>query len=524
MTAGTGRLIRLALRRDRWVLPLWVLPMALLPAAYAASFRGLYPGGVGLREYHDSVAANPAMLSTVGPILGSSLGAVVAWRCGFLLALVGLAGLLTVVRHTRAEEDAGRRELLGAGAVGRLAPLAAALAVAAGALLALGAVAALALGAGGLPWPGAVALGGSFALAGLVFAAVGAVAAQLARSAGAARGVALGVLGAAYALRAAGDAAGPGGGAAWLSALSPLGWAQRVRPFAGERWWLLGALAAVAVLLAAGAAAVQARRDLGAGALPQRRGPAAAGWALRGPVGLAWRLHRASLLGWLAGLTLVGLVVGGASAGIDEMVASSRELGDLLPRLGGAAAMRDTYLAATAGIMALAAAGYAVSATLRLRAEESAGRAEPILATGLGRLRWAGSHLLFALGGPVLALLGYGVGSGLTAHDPGGALAAAAAQVPAVWVLAGVALAACGLLPRLAAGVAWGALGLCVLLSLVGALAGLDQWVLDLSPFAHAPRLPGGTAHAAPLLWLAGTAAALLAAGLAGLRRRDLAG
>jgi ABC-2 type transport system permease protein len=36
------------------------------------------------------------------------------------------------------------------------------------------------------------------------------------------------------------------------------------------------------------------------------------------------------------------------------------------------------------------------------------------------------------------------------------------------------------------------------------------------------PKLPGGTLTATPLLWLAGVAIVLLAAGLAGFRRRDL--
>jgi len=46
--------------------------------------------------------------------------------------------------------------------------------------------------------------------------------------------------------------------------------------------------------------------------------------------------------------------------------------------------------------------------------------------------------------------------------------------------------------------------------------------VLDVSPFTHVPKLPGGTVTAAPLFWLSVIALALSVAGLAALRRRDI--
>jgi ABC-2 type transport system permease protein len=69
---------------------------------------------------------------------------------------------------------------------------------------------------------------------------------------------------------------------------------------------------------------------------------------------------------------------------------------------------------------------------------------------------------------------------------------------------------------------AWTALGLVVVIDLFGQVLQLPQWVLDISPFTHAPRLPGGTVSAGPLLWLGLIALACSAAGLAGLRRRDI--
>ena len=136
-----------------------------------------------------------------------------------------------------------------------------------------------------------------------MFGAVAAVTAQVAESARAANGLAVGVLGAAFALRAIGDA-----GPHWLAWLSPLGWAQAMRAFADERWWLLLALLALAALLRVGAARLAARRDLGAGILPPRPGPARG--RLRTPLALAWRLQRGALAGWAAGFAILGAAFG----------------------------------------------------------------------------------------------------------------------------------------------------------------------------------------------------------------------
>jgi ABC-2 type transport system permease protein len=158
--------------------------------------------------------------------------------------IVGLISLLTVIRHTRTEEETGRRELLGATVVGRHAGLAAALAATFGANLVLAALVALGMLSQDLPASGSLALGLELAAAGWIFAAVGAVAAQLTDSAAGARAIAISALGAAYLLRVVGDLSGQaGGGLSWLSWLSPIGWAHRIRPYGDERWWLL-ALAA----------------------------------------------------------------------------------------------------------------------------------------------------------------------------------------------------------------------------------------------------------------------------------------
>src|SRR5215217_5551305 len=235
--SGTGALVRLILRRDRVVLPLWVLSLSLLPVAIANTMYDLYPTAAERQSYIDIVTSTPTFLALYGHAFGHSLGAITAWRLGGTVLFVGLASLLSVIRHTRAEEEAGRRELLGATVVGRQAPLLAALLVTIGADLALGAIAAVSLIAYGLPAWGSVAFGLSWAAFGWAFAAIAAAVAQATEGARAARGISIAVLGLSLALRMAGDV-GKEDGPSWISWLTPFGWIQHIHLYGDQGWWI----------------------------------------------------------------------------------------------------------------------------------------------------------------------------------------------------------------------------------------------------------------------------------------------
>ncbi|WP_244200664.1 ABC transporter permease [Micromonospora arborensis] len=526
---GTGHLLRLILRRDRVLLPIWILLLAVLPASYASTYAGLYPTADERAAYLAGTASNPSIVALLGPVYGDSVGALTVQRAGLLALIVGLIGLLTVVRHTRTEEEAGRRELLGATVLGRYAGLTAALLVTYAANVLLGLLTAGGLVAAGLPGAGSVLFGAGVALTGVVFATVGGLAAQLTESASGARGIGVGALGLAFVLRLGGDAGGSGGSAEWLSWLSPLGWAARGRAYADERWWVLLLPVLFSAVVALVAYPVSVRRDLGAGVFPSRLGPATAGAGLAGPFGLAWRLHRGQLLGWTVGFGLLGLVLGGAADAAGDAVQGNQQLAEIMSRLGGSSALAEAYLGGTLSLTALAAAGYGIQAALRARAEETAGRVEPLLATAVSRARWLAAHLVFALLGPAVVLavagLATGLAYGLSVSDVGGELprllGAGLAQVPAVWVLAGLAALLVGWLPRFSGG-AWAVLAGCLLLGQLGAVLELDQWALDLSPFTHTPQVLGQDWSATPLAALTAAAAALLTLALLTFQKRDI--
>jgi ABC-2 type transport system permease protein len=527
--AGSAELGKLAVRRDRVMLPVWIYVLTAVMAGTAYSFKKLYTTPASRAAVAASTSHNAALLALAGPIFGSSTGALTVWKYGAAsAALAALMSIFVVIRHTRADEEAGRLELIESTAVGRPAALAVGLLLAAAADCVLAAAMAGALIAVGLPPGGAAAAGLAIAACGLVFTAVAAVTAQLAGTARGARGSAIGVLAAAYVLASIAAVGSPGLG--WLGWLSPIRWAEQVRAFAGDRWLLLVLPVVAAAVLTGASVVLAARRDMSAGLVPPRPGPARADPSLRGPLGLAWRLQRGNLAGWATAALLYGAAAGSVAKGIGSLLGSGAQVRDAITRLGGQAGLTDAYLAAVMTLMGLAAAGYATAAVLRLRSEESADRAEPVLAAATGRVRWGASHLTVAAAGAAVMLaaagLGAGLGYGLRAGDVGTQLprllGAALAQLPAALVLAGVAVLLFGVAPRSCVAGGWCALALAALLTLFGPTLRLAQWVQDISPFTHVPKLPGGAAGPASLVWLVAAAVALTAAGMAGLRRRDI--
>jgi ABC-2 type transport system permease protein len=522
--SGTLGMLRLYLRRDRISLPLWVLLLSVpLATVYVGSIEKVYPTQAALAGFAASIMASPAQRALYGQVYNDSLGAVGIWKAGMFHLLIAVAVILTVIRHTRADEETGRTELVDSTAVGRYASLTAALILSFGASIVTGAIGAAGLLATNVPSGGSLAFGGALAGSGLVFTAVAAVAAQLSPSARFARGAAFAVLGAAFTLRAIGDA-----GSGTLSWFSPLGWSLQVKPYAGDRWWVLLLHLATAAILTAVAYRLLAGRDVGAGLVAERGGPGTAAPALGNVFGLAWRLDRGALLLWTIGLCLYGLLMGSVVHGIGEELGDSSVARDIVARMGGTSALEEAFIAVAFTMMGMVAAAFAISLTLRLHQEESAQRAETTLAGAVSRTRWLASHLVAALVGSAMAILAAGVAGGLVygfaAGDVGGKLAtvvgSAAVQLPAVWLLAAVTLALFGLAPRFTP-VAWGVLVGFIALYLIGSLAGFPQWLLDLEPFAHTPRV-GGDFTAVPLLWLLAIDSVLIVLGGMAFRRRDV--
>lgn len=521
---GTALLLRFIARRDRVRVLVWAVAIVALIALTAASVKGLYPTQADLDEAAAASEGNAAAIAFNGPALALNTvgGQIVFQVSSVALVTVGLMSLLMIGRLTRGEEEAGRLEMLRALPIGVHAPTAAAWITVTAMNLFIGVLVALTLAGLGLPGVGSVTMGGALALFGVLFATLALLAAQITENTRVVYGITGSVLAAAFLLRAIGDA-----GNHTISWLSPIGWAQRTQPYAGERWWpfLVTVAATAAAALASGGFAT--RRDLGAGLVAPRRGPEHADPALGRPLGLALRLQRGTVVGWSIGVLIMGAAYGAIAPSIDEFIGNNKALAEMMARAGGASLV-DSYLATSFRIVALIGAGFAVQSTLRLRGEESGQRAEPVLATPVSRRRWAMSHLTMACAGSVVMLLvagvsvgaGYGIAGHTLSRLPA-MIGAAVVYAPAMWLLVGFAVAIIGFFPR-ATVVAWVVLIACLVVGFLGDILGLPGWTAKLSPFENVPQLPAAGFSAVSPLVLTGLAMVLMAAGLFGLDRRDI--
>ena len=521
--AGTGALVRLVLRRDRIRLAVWIIALVGITAASAAGVAATYDTPAEIASYQRNVGSSPAGIAMAGPPVGlDRIQGIVVYETSLTVLLgVAIMTAMTVVRHTRAEEELGRTELLASGVVGRHAGTAAAVLVAAAAAVLVG------LGVTGSVLaqdfgPGhALLYGASVAALGLVFTAIATVAAQVFSHGRTATGATLAVLGLAFALRAIGDV--QESGLVWLS---PIGWSQQVRLFEADRWWPLLVSLIFALLLLGGAGWLTTRRDVGAGVLPDRRGPAYAGRGLSSPLGLAWRLQRGAVVAWGIGLALLGLVFGSFGEELENMVADNPTLQEYFAQTGGS--VTDAFYATALLFMGLGAAGFAVGSALRLHSEEGAGRVEPILATAVSRWRMLLTPLVVTLGGAALLVTLGGVGVAVADAAVRGSsdqllrlVALSWVQLPAVLVLVGLAVLLLGWAQR-ASAVAWAALGFAVVIGWLGGLLRLPDWVDGLSPFQHLPQVPVEDVAVAPLLVPTLIGLGLIAVGAVGYRRRDI--
>jgi ABC-2 type transport system permease protein len=478
---GVPGLLRLALRRDRIRLSVWIALLTLMMVYAPNAIKLAYPEEPQ-RLARVNLLKTPAGMILGGPMFGvneTDLGVMMANELTLTLIIAtSILSILTVIRHTRAEEESGAAELVLSSVAGRYARTYAALILVGGVNAVLAVTMTLAMSATGFAVVDTAAMSLGITGVAMVFGAVAAVTAQLWRQTRTATGAAMAALALAALVRGIGDVINNSGSA--LSWFSPIAWAQQMRPFVELRWWPFALLVALTIGLMALAAWLESRRQYDDGNFPSA-GERPNAHPITGVFGLHLTLQRGQTIGWTVGLFLGGLAFGSMTK---SLLDASKD-NELLVRMLEAQGNVGVYTTMTQ-FLAAAATAYVVGAVLRVYSDEQNGLGEAVLAGAVSRGRWLLTAVASALVGSVVLMffagLGNGLGAGMTLGEPETVVRltlAGLAYVPAMAVLAGVAALAVALRH---AWIGWLAVTFVVVSLYLGALLRLPRWLLELSP------------------------------------------
>lgn len=526
---NAGKLSRFIVRRDRFRIPIWFIAIIGLVIAVAFVFENAY-GVDGERQAMAETMKNPAMIAMVGKGYGIddyTLGAMMAHQMLLFTAIaVAIMSILFVVRHTRADEEAGRIELILSFPTGRLANLQATVVVGFGINVLLAVFLSFGLAVlqiESMDLSGSLVFGAAIGATGIIFTAITAIFAQLSENARGATGYALLVLGLAYLVRAIGDV-----GNETISWMSPLGWILESRAYVENHWGPLLLTVVVALLLTGLAFYLNAIRDLESGFLPSRPGRRHASFMLQNPFGLLLRIQRTGLTAWAIGMFIFGASYGSVMGDLESFFAENEMFQQLIHSEVSGFSMTEQFITMLMSVLAMIGAVPVLMAMLKLIGEERKGRTEHLLSRVVSRyeLMFSAFLISFLASVVMLSLSGIGLWSAGTAVVEGGMdfsriYSAAMIYLPAVWVMIGFALVLIGCLPRFTS-LIWVYLIYSFLVVYLGGLFDFPEWMAKLTPFGHIPQIPVEEMDYVKVSILTVIAIVMMIIGFIGYRKRDL--
>ena len=526
----TSRLLRLILRRDRVRIAIWLVGITLLTVVVASAYTEL-ASTEQERQVMAETMRNPAMTAMLGPGYGLddyTIGAMMGHQMLLFTALaVAIMCIFLVARHTRGDEEYGRIEMLRSLPVGRLSNLSATGLVLLGSCLLIMLMVGISLSALGiesLDWSGSLLYGAALAATGLFFGAVTALFAQLAETTRGTVGWSVALLLLAYLIRAIGDV-----GNEVIAWLSPLGWIVRSQVYVNNYWNPVFLTALAASMVFAFALYLHSIRDLEAGFIPARPGRRSASRFLQTPLGLAVRLQRTALIAWAVGLFVLGASYGSVLGDLEVYLETMDLIQLMLPAVEGFS-LTEQFLPMLFSVISIVSTIPVLLMLLKLNAEENLNRTEPLLARSVSRNRLMSSYfgiaLVVSMVVQLLAVLGMWSAGVAVMEDPMAfetIFNAGIVYLPAIWVMMGIAVLLIGFVPRWAGGI-WLYLGYSFLVVYIGELLQIPQWMANLSPFGHIPKIPIEDFSWPIFLVLTLLAVGFVVAGFMGYGRRDIQG
>jgi len=527
---NTGILSQFMIRRDRIRLPIWLVSITLITILVANAFTDLYATDQESQAIAETMS-NPAMSAMVGQGYGLdnyTTGAMMAHQMLLFTALaVAIMSILLVTRHTRADEEDGRIEMIRSLPTGRLSNLHATVLVVSVTNILLAVLVGFSLYAlqiESMDLQGSLLYGAALGVTGIFFTAVTALFAQLSENARGTIGLSFTVLGIAYLIRAIGDA-----GNEIISWFSPLGWVLASEVYVNNYWWPIILTLGAAISLIILALYLNAIRDLESGFISAKPGRKHASISLQSPLGLTLRIQRTSMIAWMIGMVLLGASYGSVLGDLESFFGENEMMQDLLTSAEGYS-LTEQFIPMLIIIMAMLSTVPALMAMLKLKSEEKKNRTEHLLGRAVSRTKLIGGYFFIAISVSIimvsLAAIGLWSAGSTVMDDPisfGTIYQAAIVYLPAIWVMLAIALLLMGINPSLT-GLTWLYLGYSFFVIYLGGLLNVPDWLGNLSPYGHIAQLPIENMDYMASAYLTIIAILISVIGFAAYRKRDIEG
>ncbi|WP_350344647.1 hypothetical protein PRVXT_001073 [Proteinivorax tanatarense] len=529
--SNTLKLSALILKRDCFNIIIWLLSITIFTIAMAPALTELFSTEQEIKLMAETMK-NPAMSAMVGPGFGLddyTYGAMMAHMMLLFTAIVvAIMSIMLVTRHTRADEEEGRIEMIRSLPVGRLSNLTSVLIV----LVVVNVILAIAVGLGltvlnieSIDLPGSLLYGAVLGVTGIFFAASTAFLSQLSNNTRTTMGYSFSFLLIAYLIRAIGD-----GGKESLSWFSPLGWVTQTQVFVNNYWWPLFITLGAAVIVGVLAMYLNSLRDLDSGFIAARPGKGNASPFLQTPLGLAFRLQRTGIILWAIGMFVLGASYGSVLGDLEAFIEGNEMYKQLLPSGGDHLSLTEQFLTMLMSIISIIGTIPALMIILKIKGEEKKNRTEQLLARAVSRNNLLGSYLLISVVIAPLMVISSSLGMwlvGKSVMDVSISFStifnSAMVYVPAVWVMVGLATLLIGYLPKSTI-VTWVYLLYSFFVVYLGGLFQLSEWMVKLTPFGNIPQVPVEDMSFVKVTALTVVAIGMMIAGFIGYGRRDLQG
>ncbi|WP_391119151.1 ABC transporter permease [Psychrobacillus sp. L3] len=526
----TGMLARFILRQNRLRIPIWIIALLLLTLSTATAFKDLYQTPED-RQAIAQTMLNPVMTSMVGYSNGLdnyTNGAMMAHQMLLFTAIaVAIMSILLVARHTRAEEEDGQMELIRSLPVGRLSNLNATVLVVSGTNILLAILMGFglyALGIESMDIEGSLLYGAALGATGIIFTGITAIFAQLSENSRGTIGLSFTVLILAYLMRAIGDVSNE-----TLSWFSPLGIPLKAEVYVHNYWSPILLLIGLALVLLAFALYLNSIRDLEAGFLPSRPGKMHASPFLRSPIGLALRIQRTGLIAWAMGIFILGASYGSVLGDLESFFKDVEMMQALIRPVEGFSLI-EQFIPVLMTVLAMLCTVPALIIIFKLKSEEKKNHTEHLLSRGISRVRILGSYFVISIVSSVMmlffAVIGLWSASAAMMDEPISFTTlfnAGMVYLPAIWTMIGLAVLLVGYIPQFT-GFAWLYLVYSFVVVYLGGLLQFPNWMSNLSPYGHIPRLPVQEMDYMSVTVLLIIAIVLATAGFISYNRRDILG